>query len=226
MKLRNLALVVFLGLLLALAVAAPVGANAPAQCGPNNPSACEPPAQETEKKPTATDLPTKVPTETAVPVSQMQAQSTPDAEELAILCANLPVSSSGIAGVDSGNPAPVPESPPVPTAPPFSPWLPGGGGLLLGILIGMLLPAVSRAISGGDKSNPGGIIAIDAGNRASDAFYKEQDSSSAQVFPKVESGPLGDSFHKDESSTLWDGKGESSDPFIKGESSGDAGFHK
>jgi hypothetical protein len=133
-----------------------------AQCGPNKQDPC-PPAPDKENKdkkakPTATDVPTPTdtPTSEPPPVIIQTVVVTPDAKQLALMCAGLPGSPNGGTGPNAGNPEP--------NAPRILPFMDSLGGqiigvligLLTGILIGLLLPAVLR----GQRLSPGGIIAV------------------------------------------------------------------
>jgi hypothetical protein len=164
--------VIALSLLMATAASAVVTHVAYAQCGPNNQYPC-PPAPDKENKdkkakPTATDVPTPTdtPTSEPPPVIIQTVVVTPDAKQLALMCAGLPGSPNGGTGPNAGNPEP--------NAPRILPFMDSLGGqiigvligLLTGILIGLLLPAVLR----GQRLSPGGIIAVNRKGQGADGI--------------------------------------------------------
>src|SRR5512135_1458996 len=133
MNTRRFAVTTILGLALALASAVLMSKPAAAKCydQQKQPIPC-PKTDYQVKQPTATDAPKATDTPTPQLLSQQGIVVTPDAAQLAILCANLPGGSTSSAG-GLGNPSP--NTPPAPPQPGLSPFLLGGGGLLGGILI-------------------------------------------------------------------------------------------
>ena len=164
--------------------------------------------QQAQQDATATDspTPTDTPEPTATDTPKPTATNTPQAQSALGAPPANPGPADGAAG---GSAAPAP--PTQPTGFAFLPWLfVGGAFLLTGVLIGMLLPYISRALtgglrgsstdgSGGGAGNPAGwnwgkvdSFQKDRGGGAADAFYKEQDTGAAGAFPKVENSFTGD----------------------------------
>lgn len=185
------------------------------------------------KNPTQPVYPTKPPTPTATAVSAV-----PPAP-LSVVNANpnlYPVNPTPVACVNSSNTGSGNGQFTGGTGgSPFFPYMLGGGGLFLGILIGLLLPAVRNAFGGGggigkwpgpvtQGSDPskkhdeaGVVIAIQPGEAGSD-FYKPHTAFGDGSVQKLDVGPGGgphttqdeagaavDMFHKDENAGFGDG---------------------
>ena len=169
MKKRVLAISALFAIVMACFSAAAVTQRASAACYDQNkqPVPCPQQPNEKKKKPTPTDQPTTVPTPTVTTTREASAPVTvlvtPDASQLALLCASLPaaVGGNGLPNAGGSGPAAPGSDAGVTIAvtPPntsgFSGFELGGGGLLVGILIGLLLPAI---LKGGLAPPPPGII--------------------------------------------------------------------
>lgn len=223
MKIRILSGSIMAAIVLAMAAAAMVNQRASAACTNVDglPVPCPPGADKT-RKPTATPLPTPVPpTATAAACS-------PTAAQLAALCPGWPGSTGGLTSSDAPpGPQSMPPGPPgVPSSnPPDGPngvlfpfrtvEFTGAGGLLVGILIGLLLPAVNSALKYRRKGSNEftGAGAGGAGN-ADNAFqrYSSKDASkfadktvdeswqsSGSVFPKFADKTIDESWQSDDS---------------------------
>ena len=150
MKARTLSPTALLSIVLALGSAALLSQKASAACYDQNkqPVPCPQQPNEKNKKPTPTDQPTKVPTPTVTATKEASAPVTvlvtPDASQLALFCASFPAAANtnpspgSSAGAGSAPPA-LPSSDLG-----IGPFEFAGGGLLGGVLISLLVPAVLR----------------------------------------------------------------------------------
>jgi hypothetical protein len=208
MKTQRYAFAALLAIMIAIAGVVTVTESTSAQ-GCTDARGNDIPCEEKERKvrPTVTDIPSPTPVDTPTPVPLVIC-TTPDAAELALLCSNLRGSDAGdtntepiIDPVDAPsddelttNPAP-PED-----EPPFWAWLLGGGGLLIGLAAGQLLPPFLRGFPGGPghppdpgfdtspkvrKVKPFSKVEIDDGE---DAFVKMMDDKVELSDHKVELG--------------------------------------
>jgi hypothetical protein len=172
-----------LALAISITAAALVSQSASAKCGGINDPPC--PDRDKKVKPTATDVPTETPTpeQNAQPIIQTVVV-TPDADQLALLCANVVPPPGGGNGSGAGNP-----NPPEPTAPRILPFIEGWGGpwsvgiigVLTGILIGLLLPAIMRGFAGRQGANLGRALPGDQLGGSADKFNQK-------AFVKIEDG--------------------------------------
>jgi hypothetical protein len=153
MKHRAFSMTLLFALALALGSAAFVSQKASAACYDSlkNPVPCPQQPNDKKKKPTPTDVPaTPTATATKEPSSQSIVVGTPDASQSAELCASLPAvqganggsNLTNATGPGGGPGAPAPVTPPNTAG--FSGFELGAGGLLVGVLIGLLLPAVLK----------------------------------------------------------------------------------
>ena len=158
MNQRTFSAIVLFALVMALGSAAFVTQRASAACYDNQkqPVPCPQQPNDKKKKPvptdTATITPSPQPTKEAGSVSAAVVV-TPDAQQLALLCAQLPAVQGSNGGPNALNATGPGGGPGAPVTPPntagFSGFELGGGGLLLGVLIGLLVPAVLRGFNGG-----------------------------------------------------------------------------
>ncbi|HEY5982513.1 MAG TPA: hypothetical protein VIU38_03510 [Anaerolineales bacterium] len=199
MRTRPYALIILLGVALATASAAVLTTAALAECRDpdGNVVPCDKESRTTRatatEPPTATALPT--PTEPPTPTAVAAACVTPDADQLAMLCASLPA-----AGGSSTIPGAVDSSPQVPSPPPISPLLIGALGLGLGVVIGLGLPAIQRGMAGSGgragRAYPpdpgfgaGHKVQTGATGGFGDGFTKLQDEAAQKVAPSLQMNP-------------------------------------
>jgi hypothetical protein len=212
MKQRTFSMILLFAFVLALGSAAFVSQRASAACydSSKNPVPCPPDPNRAKKLATAVppSVNNQVPQPTTqAPVSvQSVVVATPNASQLAALCAQLPAVQGGSTGpsgnntVGGGGGPGQPGSttggtPPSQTSAGFI-WFELGGALLGGILIGLLLPAVRRRVNG-DGRGWSGPITTPGGNSAGFDVFTQQ---SGKVFPKMGSSNFpklnGDGFPK------------------------------
>jgi hypothetical protein len=245
MKLRNYSFIALSGLTLALGLTVLISQSAAAQCvdAAGSPVSCPP--NNKKKRPTQTPVtalnPAPTATESTQPSGGQPAACQPSADQLASLCAALPGAGQPPSPNAGGNSGPSSNLPSPDIREGAQPHmftlteleLGGGGGLLAGVLLGLLLPAIRGAISGNGKGAFGVNSKIDWGDRSGKIFdnidgmnkkFQKADDNLQKAdnnFQKADDNlqKADNNFQKADDNLGGDGiKGESfSNKFVKGE---------